>query len=64
MFMREMKSEFVLIIFDGLQRREFDIGVPGEPSGVEAPRVVTGLTMHDLLGQQPTVPAAFAQPGT
>jgi hypothetical protein len=32
-----------------------------EPARVEAPSVVTGLTLYDLLRQQPTMPTAFAK---
>ena len=58
--MWEMETKLVLVILNGFQRRQLNIRVLGKAPGVQTPGVVTGLTMDDLLRQQPPVPAAFA----
>ena len=58
--MREVEAEFVLVVFDGFQSGQFDIGVAGKTARVDAPRVILGLAVNDLLGQQPAVAPAFA----
>ena len=59
-FVREVETEFVLIIFDGLERGQFRIAMTGEAARVQNPCVIAGFAMDDLLRQQPTMPAAFA----
>ena len=63
MFMREMKAKFILIIFNRLQRRQFNIGMAGEAARIQTPGVIAGLAMHDLLGQKPAMAATFTNPG-
>ena len=61
MLMREVEAEFVLVVFDGLERRQFHIGMAGEAAWINDPGVIAGFPVNDLLGQQPTVPPALAQ---
>ena len=60
-FMGEVEAELVLVILDGFQRAKLHVAMPGEAARVEHPGVIAGLTMDDLLRQQPAMPAALAQ---
>ena len=64
MFIGEMEPEFVLVVFNRLERGQFHIGMRTKAARVDAPRVIAGLAVHYLLGQKPTVTAAFAQTRT
>ena len=63
MFVGEVKAEFVLIVLNRLERCHLDIRVPGKATRVDAPRVVTCFSVHDLLRQQPAMAAALSQTG-
>ena len=62
-FMGKVEPEFVLVILDCLQRGQLNCCVACEAAWVDDPRVILRLAVHDLLRQQPTVTAAFAQTG-
>ena len=62
-FMREVEAEFVLVILNRLQCRQFHIGVAGVSTWVDAPSVILCLALDDLLGQQPAKAATLTQTG-
>ena len=61
--MREMKAEFILIIFNGFQRGQLNIRMSGKAPRVKAPCIITSLTMYNLLCQQPAMTAPLANTG-
>ena len=51
MFIREMETEFVLVILDRFQRGEFNICVPRKAMRIDTPCVIARFAVYDLLGQ-------------